>query len=89
MPAKMPAHLAAALDALAELPVFDRAAAAIDDFTCALSLPHNGQDVPVEFVDELVPSGLHRKVRCAHGHVTNGIPVRRYRSSSITIGDAR
>ena len=85
-PRQVPAHLAAAIAAAEALPVFDRAHAPVEDFTCALSLPHGGQDVPVEFVEELVPSGMHHKVRCAQGHVTNGVPVRRYRSSSVTAG---
>jgi hypothetical protein len=60
-----------------EPPVFDSANAPVEDFTC--SRYHADGDVTVEFVDELVPSGLHRKVRCADGHVTNGMPVARYR----------
>lgn len=56
-------------------PVFESATAPIEDFTCSVCR----EDVPVTFTDEDVPSGLHRKVRCAAGHVTNGMPVARYR----------
>lgn len=56
-------------------PVFESATAPVEDFTCSAC----GQDVPVQFTDELVPSGLHRKVRCPAGHVTNGMPVKRFR----------
>ncbi|GAB3000898.1 MULTISPECIES: hypothetical protein [Amycolatopsis] len=34
--------------------------------------------------DELVPSGVHYKVRCASGHVTNGIPPARFRNTTAT-----
>lgn len=61
-------------------PVFDPANAPIEDFTC--SWTHPGGDVPVTFIDELIPSGMHHKVICPDGHVTNGIPVARYRVSS-------
>lgn len=73
------AQLAAARKAMNDLPIFDRRTAPIEDYTCSSSV--HAQDVPVEFVDELVPSGMHRKVCCADGHVTNGIPVARYRSA--------
>lgn len=79
MPKLTPAQVAAAHKAMNELPIFESATAPVSDFTCAIC--RKGHDVPVEFVAELVPSGLHHKVRCADGHVTNGIPVARYRSS--------
>jgi hypothetical protein len=63
--------------AFVEPPVFDSANAPVEHFTC--SRFHAEGDVDVEFVAELVPSGLHRKVKCADGHVTNGMPVARYR----------
>jgi hypothetical protein len=34
--------------------------------------------------NELVPSGVHYKVRCASGHVTNGIPPARFRNTTST-----
>jgi len=33
---------------------------------------------------ELVPSGAHHKVKCANGHVTNGMPPRASRNSAET-----
>lgn len=35
----------------------------------------------IEEIDELVPSGLHKKVRCEHGHVTYGIPIAAFRNT--------
>ncbi|MFE0025474.1 hypothetical protein [Amycolatopsis sp. NPDC059021] len=34
--------------------------------------------------DELVPSGVHYKVRCASGHVPNGMPPARFRNTTAT-----
>lgn len=34
-------------------------------------------------VDELVPSGFHHKVKCANGHVTNGIPPERFCNDAL------
>lgn len=36
--------------------------------------------IDVEEIDERVPSGAHKKVRCVNGHVTFGIPTAEFRN---------
>lgn len=66
-------ELAAARKAITDRPPFDPAKASIEDFTCSFCR----ETVPVEWTDEMAPSGTHHKVRCSSGHITNGIPAKR------------
>ncbi|MFD8493364.1 hypothetical protein [Amycolatopsis sp. NPDC059657] len=44
-----------------------------ENYACVICLSET-----VTFTDTLIPSGMHPQIRCEHGHVTNGMPARRF-----------